>query len=94
MPTRSWNVLWMLLAFVGVLFEGIALGRPELGDTLTESVRLLRFDPVGRFVVLPLWVWLTWHWILRPSDVAQFTWRDLAVLALGTAIALLDSLRR
>jgi len=91
MPASSWRMLWFLLALIAMLVEGIALGRPERGDSLSEAVRFIRFDAVGRYVLIPLWVWLSWHWIVRPDGAATFSWRDLVAIALGIAAAIAET---
>lgn len=80
MPVISWKFLWGMIAAVIIFVEGVSLGRPEQGDSLTEVVRLARFDAVGRYVLVPLFLWLVWHWLLRPQAVPMFTWRDLLVI--------------
>lgn len=83
--TLRYPVLWMLLFMALILLEGFALGRPQAGDTLSETVwTYLRDDAVARFVVLPLWTWLTYHWWLQaPGAPRSLGWRDGAALAVG-----------
>lgn len=92
--TANWPLVWTLVFMLVVLLEGIALGEPQAGDSLSEAVALLRWDAVGRWVMIPLWVWLTWHWMLRPRGMALFTWRDVVALAIGTLLAALEAWRR
>jgi hypothetical protein len=89
----GWGLIWTLVALLIVLLEGIALGRPATaGDTLSDAVRgAVRFDPVGRFVFLPLWCWLTWHWVLRPRAIAGESWRDALAIAVGLAWAAIEA---
>lgn len=94
MPARTanWPLVWTLWLVLGALLEGIALGEPQNGDTLSEVVRAVRYDPIGRFVVLPLWVWLTYHWVIKRSGTKLFTWHDAVAIAVGLTIALLEAL--
>lgn len=94
MSSPGWPTIWFLVCVVVVLLEGVALGRPEAGDTLSEIVRTFRFDGAGRVVLLPLWSWLTWHWIMRPASMPMFSWRDGVAITVGLAWALLESRSR
>lgn len=89
---NSWSVLWMLV-FMGVaLIEGIALGTGHSEYTLSYSVRALRFDPVGRFVFLPLWWWLTVHFVLAPKWIGvRPEWRGYLGLSLGVVHAVAET---
>jgi hypothetical protein len=91
MPASSWKVLWAILALLAVFLEGVALGRPETGDTLTETVRVLRYDPVARYPLVVLWVWLTWHFMIRPQSTTSFSWRDLVAVAIGVLVAIAET---
>lgn len=89
----NWPLIWTLLAFAFVLLEGVALGEPQAGDTLSETIRTyLRFSPIGRFVFLPVWCWLTWHLAIRPESISSFTWRDAIFLIIGLVWASLPRL--
>jgi hypothetical protein len=90
----GWPLIWTLLGFALLLLEGIALGSKQTGDTLSEAIRQhVRFDPVGRFLILPLWFWLTWHWVIRVDRFAAFGVRDVLAIGLGLAYAVLESRR-
>jgi hypothetical protein len=67
------------------LAEGYALGAGT-GNTLSAIVRDQVRHPIGRFLVYPLWAWLTWHWYLAP--VIRPTWRDLVAVGVGLLVAL------
>lgn len=88
-PTANWPLVWALWATLGAFLEGIALGEPQLGDTMSEVVRNVVYDPLGRFVMLPLWAWLTYHWMLKPPGESLFDWRDVVALAMGLGFAVL-----
>ena len=85
--TRVWGGLLALV----LLVEAYTLATSARGDTLSEAVRAALLHPVGRFLFVPLWCWLTWHWFLAPAVTP--TWRDLIVVAIGFALALLAAPR-
>lgn len=87
-------LVWVLLLTAIVLLEGIALGRPADGDTLSEVLKIARWDGVGRFVLLPLWTWLSWHWMLRPESSVGLHWADAVAVAVGLVWALAETLQR
>lgn len=89
----NWPLVWTLVAFAFVLLEGIALGEPQAGDSFSECFAIVRWDPIGRFVALPLACWLAWHLVIRPRTTPLFTWRDAVALAFGLAWAVLESYR-
>jgi hypothetical protein len=90
-PRIGWPLTWTLVGLLIVLLEGIALGRPTPGDTLSEAVRnFVRFDALGRCVFLPLWCWLTWHWVLRPERFTEFGWGDVSALGIGIVWAVVE----
>jgi hypothetical protein len=92
MTTRiGWPLIWTLIGLLIVLCEGIAVGQARPGDTLSETIRnFVRFDAIGRLIFLPLWCWLTWHWVLRPQPDTTASWRDVVALVLGLAWALVE----
>jgi hypothetical protein len=81
-------LLWFLIALQIVLCEGWGLGRPQQGDTLSEMIWLLRSNPVGRLVFLPLWCWLTWHFAFKAPEVGFLSWRDAVAVTIGVVWAL------
>jgi hypothetical protein len=93
MKTPSWPFVWSLVALLIVFLEGVALGRPERGDSLSEAIWLIRYDPVGRFVLLPLWCWLTCHFVLKRAGAKPFGTGDVIGIAVGIAWAVLESRR-
>jgi hypothetical protein len=89
--TSTWPMIWMLVFMALLILEGVAIGRAESGDTLSEIVRNdVRFDLVGRFIFLPIWTWLTWHWVLRPQGDISVGWRDLVALLIGLVWAYVE----
>jgi hypothetical protein len=89
MQNIHWPLLWAFLFFILVVVEGIALGSGHSEYTLSYTVRLVRFDPIGRFIFLPLWCWLTVHFLIAPKWVGtRFDWRNLVGLLLGLMLAI------
>ncbi len=89
-----WPLLWALLAVLVVAIECYALGTGHTEYTLSYAVRAARFDPIGRFVVLPLMCWLLVHFVIAPRWVGTaFDWRNAVGLGLGVAIAVLETVK-
>jgi hypothetical protein len=89
-----WGLLWSLVGMLILLLEGVAVGSKAPGDTLSESMRdVVRFDLVGRFVLVPAWSWLTWHWIMRPQSMLGISWRDFVAVGIGVAYAAWETFR-
>ena len=89
----SLPLIWVLLALLVVFFEGVALGRPARGDSLSEMVWLVRDNAVGRFVALPLWCWLTYHFVLKTPRSSALGWEDTLAITLGLLWAYLEARR-
>jgi hypothetical protein len=90
----NWAFVWLLVGLLIAFLEGIAVGRPAPGDTLSETLRGdVRFDMLGRFVFLGLWSWLTWHWALRPKGYGK-GWADVMALCIGLAWASYETWKR
>lgn len=85
--------IWLLLALAVAMFEGYALGAGRVEWTLTYTIRMLRFDPIARFMVLPLGTWLVWHWLLRPARIAVFTGFDVLAFIIGIGWAIYEAKR-
>lgn len=91
-PTIGAGLLWSCVGMLVVFLEAFALGSPRQGDTLSEVIRnAVRFDSLGRFVLLPLWCWLTWHWMLRPRGNMGEGWQDCAALGVGVLWAVCEA---
>lgn len=93
-------VLWMLIAFIIVFFEGYGIGSPRAGDTASEAMMLIRLHPIGRFVVLPLGTWLAWHWgiigilIVLKIPWPKWSWVDVVAIVIGLGWAIWESSRK
>jgi hypothetical protein len=89
-------LLWSILFMIMLLVEGIALGSPTKGDTLSEQVWFyIRDDSIGRFVILMVWTWLTYHWFLMAPNAPRhdLSWRDAVAAGVGFVWALLETVR-
>lgn len=85
----TWQIaVWVVLFALAIGFQ---LRSWKLGDEwgmLTTSVKWLRVRLWGRMIVIPLFVWLTWHWFVAPPRF-DGTWGDDAmVLVVGAVVAL------
>jgi hypothetical protein len=67
MKTIHWGMVWMFVGLLMTVIEGYTLGLNNSAATLSANMRMVRFDPIGRFILLPLWCWLTLHWIMAPQ---------------------------
>jgi len=87
-----YGFLWALVGLGIVALECYTLGLNQSAATLSATMRMIRFDPVGRFVLLPLWCWLSLHWILAPQWLGvRPDWRSLVALAVGFLWAVWES---
>jgi hypothetical protein len=90
----GWPLIWSLFALALVFLEGVALGRPEAGDSLSEIIWRVRDDSLGRFVFIPLWIWLSAHFLLKPGRNGRILdWVDALALVVGFGWAYLASRR-
>lgn len=88
MSREHWPLVWALVGMIILLLEGVALGRGESAYTLSYAMRLVRFDPIGRFVLWPLWVWLTVHFMLAPRWLGtRPDWRSVIAVTVGLLLA-------
>lgn len=85
-------IAWLLLFVLIALLEGLALRGK--GVPLTDALRAIRFDPIGRFVLIPFFCWMMWHIVLRPEKLEAFTWRDGVAILFGVAWALFETVKR
>ncbi len=86
------HVLWILLLAGLLLFEGITVGRPTSGDTLSENVFILRSVLVGRIVVGAVLFWLAYHWVISKSPGFK-VWDGVAAVV-GIIVAIVSGGRR
>lgn len=87
--------MWSLIGMLILLVEGYTVGTPQPGDTLSETIRdAVRFDTIGRFILLPLWCWLSWHWLLRPQRMLGESWIDILAVLIGVGWAVAETLLR
>jgi hypothetical protein len=89
-PALGWMYLFMAL----LVFEGWALGTGHTEWTLSYQARAIRFDLLGRFIMWPLWCWLTVHFMLAPywMGTQPDGWRGAIAVVVGLAIAALEIL--
>lgn len=94
MTNLHWPLVWALLFVLIVGVECLALGSGHSEYTLSYAVRMARFDPIGRFIVVPLMCWLLIHFVVAPKWVGtSFDWRNGLGLGLGVVIAVLETLK-
>lgn len=84
--TATAVIVWLIPTLYAVFAEGIMLGRVD-GMPLTNVLRVMRFDALGRFLLIPFATWLYWHVVLRPLGTPVDR-RDFFAVALGLALAL------
>jgi hypothetical protein len=89
---EAW-VVWLVWAGSLLVLEMVAVFSPRKGDTLSESVwHLLRHG--GAIVLVPLYVWLGWHFFLEFWLFAEL--KDTAVddlLIVGVVAAVTGSIQ-
>jgi hypothetical protein len=95
MRDAHWSLIWALVGVIIIALEFYGLGADQAPWTLSATVRLVRFDPIGRFVLLPLWCWLTLHLLIAPKWAGTHPtgWRDAIALAIGVAWAVWEARR-
>jgi hypothetical protein len=91
---QRWRLIWALAVMLWIFLEGMGLGSSTPGETLSDVVRGdVRFDPIGRFPLLVIWCWLSWHWIIAPRAYSPSpTWRDVVAASVGLAWAITEQL--
>ena len=88
----SGGLFWSLIGMLIVAAECYALGSGRTDLTLSHAMRAVRFDPIGRFVLLPLWVWLTVHWLIAPQWLgSRPDWRSVVAVLIGFVWAILET---
>ena len=94
MSLFTFRLLIVLLFVAAIFLEGWGLATSQLGQTWSALARAIRFDPVGRVLLIVFWTWLTGHWFFTPEWKGTGTgWRDLIYLGVGGVLALCDSAR-
>lgn len=92
MTTTVFVIGWVFLFLAVLALEVGALVRKEYGDTLSEQVWKLMKTLPGAFVLVTLWLWLTWHFFVEPAFFEQWfltTWiDDYIVVGLGLLAAM------
>jgi len=59
-------VLWALLFAAMVVLEGVSLTvRGHAWPSLSDLLRAATRPPIGRWLMLALWLWLGWHLFIR-----------------------------
>lgn len=81
-------IVWAIPFLYALFAEGYMVGQGHNGVPLTTVLRAIRFDVVGRFLIVPFATWLYWHIVLRPSGTGTGR-QDLIPVALGLLLALL-----
>lgn len=76
-------VFWIFWAIGTIYAEATAIARHKW--PLTEFLRLVRFDNLGQFIIVPLLFWLPYHIVFRPKTWEAFTGYDLIPIVLGVA---------
>lgn len=81
------RMVWLVLFLVALGYEFITLPkghRDTLSDAIWDHIRFTHW----RFIFLPGWVWLTWHWWIRTEKVIDF--RDGIAIFIGILWAVAD----
>ncbi len=78
MSRINFPFVWALFGLGLVAVECYTLGMNQSAATLSATMRMIRFDPIGRWILLPLWCWLSLHWITAPKWLGvRPDWRSL-----------------
>lgn len=84
---EAW-IVWLVWAASLLVLELVAVFSGRKGDTLSESVwHLLRHG--GAVVLLPLYLWLGWHFFLEFwvfTDLKNTTVDDLLIVGIVAAV--------
>lgn len=78
-------IVYVLCTITLIFFEGVAIGNPKRGDTISENVWLARGTLLGVFVLAPLWFWMTGHF-WNPNEPDGAVWNDVAYLLVGLVV--------
>ena len=80
-------IIWAVPILYSLLAEGYMIGQGHAGVPLTSVLRAIRFDLVGRFILVPFATWLYWHIILRPAGMGVGR-QDLIPIVAGLLLAM------
>lgn len=82
--------IWLWLFLIVILYEAYTLYSGQR-DTLSDTVRdTVRYGAL-RIIFLPLWLWLTWHWVLMPNGwPVTPTNRDYWIIGVGVIWAMVE----
>lgn len=86
----TFQAIWLALFVIGGVVEFLALLIKSDNDTLSEQVWLLRPIRWVRAILMPFWMWLTWHFWFEPDDLgprAGVWWDDGIVVAVFAVAA-------
>jgi hypothetical protein len=56
---------WALIFGIAFVWEGIGLARGTDWPTVSDMLRSFMQFPVGRVLLLGMWMWLGWHLFIR-----------------------------
>lgn len=91
-PVTTMRLAWILILSTVLLLEGIAIGRPALGDTISENVWMIRSVWLGRAVVGAVLAWIFWHIVIDRDP--RYGWGDALAIVIGIVTALMSGARR
>ena len=85
--TKVFRNIWASLFVLALIVEAASLPhghRDTLSETIWDVIRWSHW----RLLFLPAWTWLTWHWVLRKTQVID--WKDGVAIAIGLVWAILE----
>jgi hypothetical protein len=83
------KVILVLLLFPLGLYEGTQL-MVNGHSTISDGAWDIRFDAIGRFILIPLCFWIPFHFCFR-TRTAGFTWWDVLFIGVGLAIPIIEA---
>lgn len=90
-------LIWAIIFAVGLTFEAYTIIRKRRGDTLSEHVWLLSKYGVGRLLLIPAWVWMTYHfWIEHQisDDLVTHGYDDWSLVALAAVLTFVGNKKK
>ena len=82
----AFTATYLMVLVVLALAEGLAIGNPKRGDTISEHVWVARASVLLVWPLCVLWVWATFH-LLAPWEPDGKVANDVAYLVLGALVA-------